>query len=339
LTTNITAFSTQAISPAIDLGRNYGHADNTFKQASREIVVQDRKRLYSQCLNKADLTRRGLICSAAAAGAAAVVGPGFAQGGATLSFGLTPVFLTNDLDLLTNLRTYLEEATGYDVQLVQRRTYQEITSMLVSGQVDAAWICGFPFVAYRKELELVAVPVWRGKPEYQAYLIAAHDRQADGIDDLRGDIHAFSDPDSNSGYLVTSALLADRGQRPSDFFARTFFTYGHRNVVRAVAAGLAESGSVDGYVWEVMSKLEPGLTDRTRVVRQSEWLGFPPVATARSHAERPEVRALANALIAMPESELGRSVLQLLRLDGFVRASPSQYDTIAMKMDKVRSLE
>src|SRR5688572_2990669 len=51
----------------------------------------------------------------------------------TIHFGLTPVFLTNDLELLTKLKSYLERSTGYAVQLVQRRTYEEITSLLLSG--------------------------------------------------------------------------------------------------------------------------------------------------------------------------------------------------------------
>src|SRR5215211_6661846 len=86
-------------------------------------------------------------------------------------FGLTPVFLTNDLELLARLRDYLQRRTSHSVRLVTKRTYQEITSLLISGQLDAAWICGFPFVAYRPQLALVAVPLWQGKPLYRSYLI------------------------------------------------------------------------------------------------------------------------------------------------------------------------
>ena len=64
-----------------------------------------------------------------------------------------------------------------------------------------------------------------------------------------------------------------------------FFTYGHRNVVRAVASGLAQSGSVDGYVWEVMREIEADLTARTEIVQRSEWLAFPPIACPRALEE------------------------------------------------------
>jgi phosphonate transport system substrate-binding protein len=256
----------------------------------------------------------------------------------TINFGLTPVFLTGDLELLTKLKSYLERSTDYRVQLVQRRTYEEITSLLLSGQLHAAWICGYPFVQYRDRLSLVAVPVWNGKPLYQSYLIIPREREASSIEQLRGDLHAFSDPNSNSGYLVTAALLARQKLRPEQFFRQTFFTYGHRNVVRAVAAGLAQSGSVDGYVWEVMSAIEPELTGRTKILRKSELLGFPPIACASPERQSETVLSIRKALLDMAGDREGRDVLALLRLDGFSNEEASLFDTIAEEMSLVRSL-
>jgi phosphonate transport system substrate-binding protein len=255
-----------------------------------------------------------------------------------IHFGLTPVFLTSDLELLTKLQSYLERSTGFEVQLVQRRTYEEITALLLSGQLDAAWICGYPFVQYRERLSLVAVPVWNGKPLYRSYLIIPKSRDATAVEQLKGDLHAFSDPNSNSGYLVTAALLARQKLRPEQFFRQTFFTYGHRNVVRAVAAGLAQSGSVDGYVWEVMSEIEPDLTLRTKILRKSELLGFPPIACASGERERDAVLLLKRALLDMKNDPEGFEVLRLLRLDGFSDENASLFDTIAEEMTLVRSL-
>ena len=221
-----------------------------------------------------------------------------AEGGASddvIRFGLTPVFLDNDLSLLRRLRDFLGRQTGREVRLVQRRTYEEITSLLISGQLTAAWICGYPYIAYEKQLAVVAVPLWRGRPLYQSYLIVSSDRDARGLDDLRRDLHAFSDPNSNSGYLVTLAALAQAKQRPEHFFRKTFFTYSHRNVVRAVASGLAESGSVDGYVWEVIAEIEPELARRTKVIARSEWLGFPPVACLDRLKTAPDTKAVSPA--------------------------------------------
>ncbi len=282
-------------------------------------------------------SRRAFVGWAAAALAAPPALTRAAPSGAAIRFGLTPVFLNNDLDLLARLRDSLSRSTGHEIILIQRRTYEEITSLLLSGQLTAAWICGYPFVAAASELSLVAVPAWRAKPLYQSYVIVDADRSARDFEELRGDVHAFSDPNSNSGYLVTRAALVDLRQRPEDFFRRSFFTYGHRNVVRAVAAGLAQSGSVDGYVWEVLSEIEPELTRRTRILRRSEWLGFPPVACLERLKDAPETAALRRALLAMASDDVGTDVLKELRLDGFVTAPPSLFDGIAAKIAQVRS--
>lgn len=256
----------------------------------------------------------------------------------TLRFGLTPVFLSNDLEVLDELKMYLSNATGYDVQLVTQRTYQEVTALLVAGNLEAAWICGYPYRKFQDDLALVATPEWRGKPLYQSYLIVGASRGATSFKDCKGDIHAFSDPDSNSGYLVTKAYLAELGVSEDAFFRKTFFTYGHRNVIRAVASGLANSGSVDGYVWEVMKTIEPELVSQTRVLVKSEWYGFPPIAAPAKLTDTPLFARVRSAFLRMASDTLGRSLLNRLQLDGFVDAPPSTFDGIAANIELVRRL-
>lgn len=255
-----------------------------------------------------------------------------AQSDAPFRFALTPVFLDNDAAVISALRTALSEAMGREIELVQRRTYQEITGALLDGSVDAAWTCGYPYLQHRDQLSLLGVPVWRGAPLYQSYLIVAADDAATGLADLQGGAHAFSDPDSNSGYLVTASDLARIGATQEEFFSRSIFTYGHRNVVRAVAGGLTRSGSVDGYVWEVLNSVEPGLTARTRVISRSEDLGFPPFVARSDRLEETDVRSCRTALQGLDKADEGQEVLRLLFLDAVVPADPTLFDRIAARM-------
>jgi len=262
-----------------------------------------------------------------------------AAGAARFRFGLTPVFLNNDAELLARLQAWLEDALGRPVRFVQRRTYREITNLALVGDLDAAWICGYPWLANRSALALVAVPLWRGRPLYQSYLIEGADGAAGGLADLEGGIHAFSDPDSNSGYLVTVSDLMARGREPESYFARTFFTYGHRNVVRAVGSGLAQSGSVDGYVWEALAATEPELPAATRIVARSEWMGHPPIVCPRGRAESAEIGRFRRSLLDMAEDPDGRAALDLLQLDGFVAGGADLYDPIARRMARLGGAE
>ncbi len=274
-----------------------------------------------------DVSRRQVVASISAL-ACGVLTVGATQAARPFLFGLTPVFLDSDIQLTAQIERYLSRRIGRPVLLVKRRTYQEITSLLVANQLDAAWICGFPFVQNRDQLRLVAVPLYRQAPLYRAYIIARNDRSAEGVGALKGDIHAFSDPDSNSGFLVTRALLAGFGQNPATFFSKSFFTFGHRNVIRAVASGLAQSGSVDGYVWDVMREIEPALIAQTRIIRISEPMGFPPVAAARN-IDPVLANAIRDALVEMKGDAGGRVILETLRLDGFSDGDPALFDGIA----------
>jgi phosphonate transport system substrate-binding protein len=281
------------------------------------------------------LTRRALLISAGAGLAASMMRPAIAS--EAVSFGLTPVFLDSDIQLLAMLEEYLANQLARPVALVKRRTYQEITALLLSGQLDAAWICDDPYVQFQDKLALLAVPLYHHKPLYQTYLVVNESSGARNFDEIRGTVHAFSDPDSTSGYLITRYLLALRETTPNAFFRKFFFTYGHRNVIRAVASGLAESGSIDGYVWDVMNEREPEITRKTRIIYRSEWLGFPPVVALQTMRETAVAKAFAAALLDMPSDPLGREILAVLALDGFTPGTPDMYESTLEKWRVVKA--
>lgn len=271
-------------------------------------------------------SRRAILCGLAALASAAAVP---AKGEATFSFGLTPVLLDNDMRLVSLLQKYLVRKLERPVMLVRRRMQQETAEMLLSGQLDAAWICDSLYFQYQDRLALLATPLYRDLPSYQAYVIVNEASGARTFDDIRGTQHAFSDPDSTSGCLITRWLLASRRETPDEFFRSSFFTYGHRNTIRAVATGLADSGSVDGYVWDVMKEREPDLVAKTRIVFRSEAFGFPPIVALRASRELAATQALAEALLGMTSDRLGREILSILRLDGFTQAYPGLYESTA----------
>ena len=281
------------------------------------------------------MDRRGFISSIGAAAGLALAMPATLRASAPIRLGLTPVFLDNDAEVITRLKAALGQGTGLEIELIQRRTYQEVTGLLLEGGADAAWLCGFPYLQHEAALSLLGVPVWRGAPLYRSYLITGADDPATELADLRGGAHAFSDPDSNSGWLVTASDLARIAERPETFFQRTLFTYGHRNVVRAVAGGLTRSGSVDGYVWEALARVEPDLIARTKVIGQSERLGFPPFVSRQGEAQTGVVAALRHALLGMDQTEEGRAALGLLQLDKVIAGEVSLFDGIRARMRDV----
>lgn len=246
----------------------------------------------------------------------------------TLRVGLTPVFLDNQVAFLNQWRGYLQEQLHRPVQFVQRGSYRDIVGLLQQGQLDFAWVCGYPFVRNGNHLRLLAVPLYRGDPLYRSYLIVpASDRATTTLLDLRGKVFAYSDPDSNSGHLFTLYSLLKMRESPSSFFARTFFTWAHRKVVDAVGVGLAQGGAVDGYVWDTLALLHPELTARTRLVERSPQFGFPPFV-ARATVGDGDFAAMQAVLLGMTGDADGRTLLKQLNLDGFVPGRPELFDGV-----------
>ncbi len=250
--------------------------------------------------------------------------------------GLTPVMLIDRTSFLKAWQRYFEARLGVSVSFIQRQTYREVVDLLLTGELDAAWLCGYPYVVHRQEVELLSVPLFHGEPIYQSYLIVpAGDEQTQSLVDLKQKVFAYSDPDSNSGYLYPQVRLINEGIQPRHFFAKSFFTWSHREVVKAVAEGVAHGGAVDGYVWETLALNEPELTQRTRVVAKSPSFGFPPLVV-KKHLDAERVKRLRQAFLGMAEDEEGSMLLKKLNLDGFVRGNDGLFDGIA---DSVRILE
>ena len=96
------------------------------------------------------------------------------------------------------------------------------------------------------------------------------------------------------------------------------------------------SGSVDGYVYEVMRETEPELIAPTQGHPAIGAPGLPPDRLRGRAADDPRIKNLQAALVGMADHPDGRAVLRLLRLDGFSVEDPSLFDTIAAEVAVVR---
>lgn len=269
-----------------------------------------------------------LLCSPAWSVPAAAQPGGAAPPQAAVRVGLTPVFLDEQIALVKLWRTYLEARLGRPVEFVRRASYREIVDLLQQKKLEFAWLCGYPYVVNRGSLDLVVVPIYKGRPLYQSYLIVpSRDLATAGLADLKSRIFAYSDPNSNSGFLVVQDQLRELGEDQAFFFRKSFFTGAHRKVVEAVGAGLADGGAVDGYVYDALAQLQPALVARTRVVVRSRDYGFPPIV-ARKGVPRADYEAMQRALLAMNADGGGAAVLRELHLDGFGKAQPALFEDI-----------
>jgi phosphonate transport system substrate-binding protein len=227
------------------------------------------------------------------------------------------------------LLEYLGKQMGRDIQLVQRKTYGEINALLGKGQIDLAFICSGPYVVGKEkhDFELLAIPQVGGSHFYQSYLVVNSASQFQRIEDLKGRVFAFTDPDSNTGKLVPTFWLSQIGERPESFFSKTIYTYSHDNSILAVNRALVDGAAVDGLIWEYYHRKNPVFTSRTRIIRKSEPYGIPPIVASRSLTSELKKR-LRQILLAMHRDPGGQRILQELMIERFLEPHDEWYDSI-----------
>ena len=225
------------------------------------------------------------------------------------------------------LLDYIGRKAGRGIQLIQRKTYDEINALFLKGEIDLAFICTGPYAAGREKLgfEALATPLVRGQPFYQSYLIVPKDSPLQNLEDLRGCVFAFTDPDSNTGAMVPRFWLAQLGETPESFFSKTILTYSHDNSILAVAKGMVDAAAVDGHQWEYFERFSPAYTSKTRVILKSQLFGSPPlVASARLKDEvRLKIQELMLSMHTDPE---GKRILENLLIDRFVAPREEWYE-------------
>ena len=251
-----------------------------------------------------------------------------------IRIGVTPAIVHDDYLVMMDLRQYLERKTARVVELVPRNSYRETIDLIKHGQLDFAWVSAYSFVYSQHNLKtrLLAVPVIDGHPYFRSYLIVpASDLITTSLAQMEGKIFAYADPYSYTGYLLPRYELRRVGKNANTFFAKAFFAWGHKKVIRAVASGLADGAYVNSFVWDSLAVSEPELTVGTRIVTRSAECGSPPLIASGQTSEQ-DFMALRRVLFDMSADPEGVKLLKRLHLDGFVAGDAKAYANVARMM-------
>ncbi|NMM42881.1 PhnD/SsuA/transferrin family substrate-binding protein [Rhodospirillaceae bacterium KN72] len=191
--------------------------------------------------------------------------------------------------------------------------------------------CGYPLMTELSDcLRPVATPIYRCDgcrgATYSSVLIVRTDGPLHRLEDARGKVAAANNRNSHSGMNALRhcvAPLATDGR----FFGRVLWTGGHAASAQAVAEGKADIAAVDAVTWALLSRERSALTQRLRVIGNTDYAPSLPYAT---RIDAPEaVRALLfQALAAAAADPSLASVRHALLIGGFTPADFSTYQTV-----------
>jgi phosphonate transport system substrate-binding protein len=133
-------------------------------------------------------------------------------------------------------RKYLEQKFGVPVRVFRSADYAGLIEAMRSGNLDFARIGPANYALARKLMGEGVTPVLRdvdnaGAEGYYSILVVRADSPYRTMDDVKGKVIAWADPNSTSGYQYPSFFLRKAGFEPRTHFSNSVFAGGHETVV------------------------------------------------------------------------------------------------------------
>lgn len=190
----------------------------------------------------------------------------------------------NAQDRMTSNECYrakIEEALGVPVKVFTPADYDGVIQGLLGGTLDMAWLGASAYAKiYLTDDKAVEVKLTKqnlnDSTGYYSIGFARKDSGITKIEDAKGKVFAFAEPNSTSGYLVPAAELLEAHGKLEDYFSEVKMSGGHEQTIVGVnngdfAAGVSWADGVgnweDGYASGAFRKAaDAGLVDMNDLV-------------------------------------------------------------------------
>ena len=224
---------------------------------------------------------------------------------------------------------YISARMDVPVEMVYRKTYDEMDRMLETGDVDAAFICSAPYVEDKRKFgaELLVAPQVNGSVFYKSFIIVHKDSSIKSFDELKGKTFAFTDPKSNSGRLYPAYRLAKEGFRPEDYFSKYIYSYSHNKSIELVAKKVVDGAAVENLIYHYMQNKGSPYTEQVMIIEQSPDFGIPPMVNTPGLSKFLKDK-IQEILVNMHNDDDGKRILSDMQIEKFVRGSDSYYDSV-----------
>lgn len=236
-----------------------------------------------------------------------------------------------------DLFDYISEKLNYEVEFKQRKTYQEANDLLANNEVDMAFICSLAYVMAKEEntVELLAMPLFNGKPFYQAYIIVHKSSNIENFQQLKGKSFVYTDPLSNTGKLYAEKRIKELGYNLDAYFDKTMYSNAHDASIQLVSKKIVDGATVDGLIFEYLAKNHPEKVKNITVIEKSEEFGIPPVVVSKN-IDAVTKQKLKNIFLNIHKDSIGKQILSKLMIDKFIEGDDANYNSIRKNLEAIK---
>lgn len=202
-----------------------------------------------------------------------------------VTLAIQPTAQASDIESQANeLEQYLEQETGYDIQIYVPTSYAGVVEALRFGKADVAFMSAWPsYLAVEKAgatLEIAEVreviigDTLTAETFYYSYWVVPKDSPYNTLEDLSGKRAAFSSPLSTSGYVFpmktmveTGLITVEKGKEvdPKSYFSDVVFAGGYSQAWEALKSNKVDVSIIAG---DVSEKLYREVRENTKTIHE-----------------------------------------------------------------------
>jgi phosphonate transport system substrate-binding protein len=230
----------------------------------------------------------------------------------------------------------LSERTGLVVTAEVGTDFAATREAMGAGKAQIGWLNTFNYVLANEKygVDVGLVTVRFGSNSYKGQINVRADSGIESLDDLKGKVMCWVDPNSTSGYIIPRIMLQANGIDPDADFSQTIEAGSHNNVITQVYNGDCDAGATYA---DARSSIEEDVPDVTeKVVVLAETTDIPNDSVAFVKDLPADVREeLENALLEISQSEEGQTALEnLYSIETLEPADDSFYDLFRADLSK-----
>jgi phosphonate transport system substrate-binding protein len=230
----------------------------------------------------------------------------------------------------------LLEETGLVVEANIGTDFAAVREAMGAGKAHIGWLNTFNYILSNEKYDVdVGMVTERfGNTYYVGQLNVGADSGIASLEDLKGKVMCWVDPNSTSGYIIPRIMLAANGIDPDNDFARTVEAGSHPNVVTAVYNGDCDVGASYDDARSAVEDDLPDVKEKVVVLAKTTEIPNDSVSFIKDFPEELRAQIIA-ALLAYAATEEGHEALNTLyNIDSLQEADDTFYDGFRADLSK-----
>ncbi len=234
------------------------------------------------------------------------------------------------------LAEMIAEKTGLVIEANVGTDFAAVREAMGAGKAHIGWLNTFNYVLANEKfgVDVGLVTVRYGASTYVGQFNVRADSGIESLDDLKGKVMCWVDPNSTSGYIIPRIMLAANGIDPDTDFDKTVEAGSHNNVITQVYNGDCDVGVSYADARSSIEEDYPDVKDVVIVLATTTEIPNDSVSFISDMDK--EIRAdIIKALVEIAASEEGQEALNnLYSIGGLEERADSFYDGFRADLSK-----